>query len=562
MNKHNVIVLLESLLDRIIKVEETGKYKLEGILSKQEISALNSVLEYLREDISAEEKPSANIQPSQEEVAPYPINTASLGNKTPLDQETILCLDFGTAMSKAFASNGDDENLYDLAVGKRAGQTNSLYAVASSLYIDKSGRVLFGEQAIKESLQKNNVDNIDSKRIDSIKDMICKGDTINLDAVHLEEEFNPTEFSFTKADIVTLYLAYLTDMACSELEERHKSSRYVRRRFTIPVLPPERETWAKKQLVELLARAQVLADSLHDEWDGGLDAGRLKATLEGIRNLNELPDYLIEVKEVVLEPVAAVASRVRNFVAKKNNRRLMMIIDVGAGTIDFALFAAVESAGQGLKFFLIPESPDVLRQAGDAVDKALRRYVLMKANIEREDHDYHLINTLLVQSVRLDKEELFNEGEKIFRLENDMEISVTKQEFVECQGMQELQKAIHEKFDKVLKSVDLSWITNLAQGELDIVFTGGGSRLPIITSLGNGQIKGDTTTLICKGSIAIPSWVKELYPELEKEYPSLAVAIGGCSRDLPQVAPESFQTFGGEAGNQGKWVIKPEYKGS
>ena len=562
MNKHNVIVLLESLLDRIIKVEETGKYKLEGILSKQEISALNSVLEYLREDISAEEKPSANIQPSQEEVAPYPINTASLGSKTPLDQETILCLDFGTAMSKAFASNGDDENLYDLAVGKRAGQTNSLYAVVSSLYIDKSGKVLFGEQAVKESLQRNNLDNIDYKRIDSIKDMICKGETINLDAAYLEGEFNPTEFAFTKADIVTLYLAYLTDMACSELEERHKSSRYVRRRFTIPVLPQEREVWAKKQLVILLARAQVLADSLHDRWGGGLDAGRLKATLERIKSLNELPDYLAQVKEVVLEPVAAVGSRVRKLDVFENKRRLMMIIDVGAGTIDFALFATVEVVEERLKFFLIPKSTNVLRQAGDAVDKVLRRFVLTKANMEREDQDYHLINASLIQSVRFDKEELFNEGKKIFRLENDMEISVTKQEFVESQGMQELQNAIHEKFDNVLKSVDPSWVTELAQGELDIVFTGGGSRLPIITSLGNRQIKRDTGTLICKGATAIPTWVKELYPELEKEYPSLAVAIGGCSRDLPQVAPESFTTFGGEAGKQGEWVIPPEYKGS
>ena len=169
---------------------------------------------------------------------------------------------------------------------------------------------------------------------------------------------------------------------------------------------------------------------------------------------------------------------------------------------------------------------------------------------------------MLTQRIRIDKEELFNEGEKIFRLENDMEISVTKQEFVESQAMQELKKAIHNKFENVLESIDPSWVTELAKGELDIVFTGGGSRLPIVRSLGNRQIKCHATTLTCNGSTEVPSWVKELYPELENEYPYLAVAIGGCSKNLPQVAPDSFQTFGGEAGNQGEWVINPVYKGS
>ena len=500
MNKYEAIVLLESLSDRIIESEETGKYKLGGILSTHEISALKFALDYLREDFPTEEDRGCD-QFSQIEITPYPVNLASLDNNSPLNEDTILCLDFGTAMSKAFASDGDDNNLFDLAVGKRAGQTNSIYAVTSSLYIDQSGKVFFGERAVKESLQKNNVDNVDSKRIDSIKDMICKGDTVNLDATYLEEEVNPTEFSFSKADIVTLCLAYLTDMACSELEERHGCSRYVMRRFTMPVLPPERKVWANQQLVELFVRAQVLADSLHDKWDDGLDAGRLKATLEGIKKLNELPNYLVQAQEVTLEPVAAVASRVRNFKVKQNKRRLMMIIDVGAGTIDFALFASVESVEKGLVFFLIPGSTGVLRQAGDAVDKALRRYILKKANMEPEDNDYYLINAVLTQRIRIDKEELFNEGEKTFRLENDMEISVTKQEFVGSQAMQELKKAIHNKFENVLESIDPSWVTDLAKGELDIVFTGGGSRLPIVRSLGNRQIKCHAATLTCNGSI-------------------------------------------------------------
>ena len=52
MNKYEAIVLLESLSDRIIESEETGKYKLEGILSTHEISALKFALKYLREDLA------------------------------------------------------------------------------------------------------------------------------------------------------------------------------------------------------------------------------------------------------------------------------------------------------------------------------------------------------------------------------------------------------------------------------------------------------------------------------------------------------------------------------
>jgi hypothetical protein len=557
VDKDNALILLENILDRIEKDEETGKYKLEGVISEKEREALDIAFKKLGGNISTHKTEKENTFSKQIDSNPYPINTDSLDLSTAQDQETILCLDFGTAMSKAFASNSDDLILYDLAVGRRAGQANPIFSVVSSIYINKSGKVLFGEQAVTESL---NGDIDSSKRIDSIKDIICKDAIRDLETVPIEKEFNPTEYFFTKGDIVTLYLAYLTDMATTELVERHDSSRYVRRRFTRPVLPPERATWAEEQLIKLLAKAQILADTLHDKWNTGLDAGKLKATLEYINELDELPTYLIE--DAVLEPVAAVASRVRNFEAKDDKRRLMMVVDVGAGTIDFALFVEMEKVGDALRFFEIPGSIHVLRQAGDAVDKALRRYVLKKANIEYEDPDYHLINASLIQRIRIDKEDLFNNGEKLFKLENDSEIQVTKQKFIESSGMLELQKAIHAKFIEVLENVKTSYIKELAKGVLTIIFTGGGSKLPIIRSLVNQQLSINGIVLNCIGSTPTPPWVNEEYPELENEYPPLAVAIGGCSRELPQVAPDSFDDFGGDDGTKGPWDIPPSFKGS
>lgn len=300
-----------------------------------------------------------------------------------------------------------------------------------------------------------------------------------------------------------------------------------------------------------------MGDTLHGEWDNGIDIASAKQVLTDIRNLKKLPNYLVD--DGVVEPVAAVGSRVRSFHCKSDLRRLLLVVDVGAGTIDYALFAEVHKTGSPIQVWEIRESVQVLRQAGDAVDKLLRRYILKKADVTTSDHDFHMIDADLSLRIRQMKEQLFREKRITFSLTNDRSGEITLSEFIEQPGVQEFEKSIHEKFAQCLGDAHKSWIDGLGGGGLAVVFTGGGATLPMVRSLGNKSPFAHGQQLHIQPSTPIPPWVQEKYPELSGEFSQLAVAIGGASRSIPILAPKTFQEFGGLEATG--WVIPPARKG-
>lgn len=562
MDQIKTLYILENLLERLEQVGDTNKWKLEGIVSETERKALIAAFESLSgspyESMKAEDviHESASFQPISLNPVhkPLPLVLASLEMDEPESSEVLLCLDFGTAMSKAFATEESDETLLDLKIGECAGQNYPVFSLISSIFITNSGRILFGSRAVNESLH---AELNGRRRFDSIKDILCKDVVSDLDESPLEKDFNPTNVSLTKGDIVTLFLGFFTDMATTALQEQFQISRYVSRRFTRPVLPPERAAWAEDQLRKLLARAQIIADSLHGKWSDGIDVHQAKVLLTEVKNLEAIPMFLID--EGIVEPVAAVASRFRNFVCKDNSRRLLMVVDVGAGTIDYALFAEVKQKGASLKLFEIPNSLQVLRQAGDMVDKLLSRFILEDANVSTTDFDRQMIEADLANRIRQLKEDLFLKKSVQYALSNDATGEINLVDFLGRKNVKEFENQIHEKFRNVLSSVHPSWIENLGKGILPIIFTGGGANLPMVRSLEDKSITVHGRTLKCEGSTAIPRWINEEYPELSNEYPHLAVAIGGASRDIPQFAPGTFNEFGGLQVDE--WKIETALKG-
>ena len=560
MNQEKAAIFLENLIERIEKEKNSNKWKIDGVISDKERKALVYAFQLVTGG-KPPEPASTAVVIAESEIIPSAVKTValnlnSLSIDSPENPGVLLCLDFGTAMSKAFATEDSDEILLDLEIGRRAGQENPIYSLQSSVFITDDGRILFGHRAISES---THTVTGPRKRFDSIKDILCKDVIHNLDNSPLDKEFNPTDVALSKGDMVTLFLAYFTDMAVSELAgERFKKSRYVRRRFTRPVLPPDRAPWAEEQLRTLLARAQILADTLNGKWQDGIGVQEAKYILDEIRNLEEIPTFLVD--DGVVEPVAAVGSRVRNYICSSDKKRLLMVVDVGAGTIDFALFAEVEKKGEPPHIWEVPGSVQYLRQAGDTVDKLLRRYILQKADISTTDSDYHLINAELSLNIRNLKEELFREGVVGYSLTNDATGEVHLDGFLEQRGVKELENAIHEKFRQVLNNVHPSWIDGLGHGLVPVVFTGGGAQLPMVRSLDGKQEIIHNKSLEIKSAVPIPRWVNEEYEELINEYLHLAVAIGGASRNLPTLAPQTFEEFGGLEAHG--WTIKPAYKGS
>jgi hypothetical protein len=182
----------------------------------------------------------------------------------------------------------------------------------------------------------------------------------------LDEAANPTSVALSWADVITLYLGYLTDIATSDLADK-KGSRYVRRRFARPCWEPGRDAWGAGELRLMLAKAQIVADTFHDRWQGGIPADEVKATLQVINELDQFPEYLLA--EGVQEPIAAAASRVET---GERHRGLFVVVDVGAGTSDFAAFWTDQNPKAGTnKVWLIPGTVKALTQAGDSVDGSM-----------------------------------------------------------------------------------------------------------------------------------------------------------------------------------------------
>ena len=283
------------------------------------------------------------------------------------------------------------------------------------------------------------------RRFDNLKRMFSHAEVNqDLDHVMLPPGVDPTESGLTKGNLLLLYLAWLTDLAHRALGDLREGGgipidvteqdlRCVKRRYAIPCFTEaqdasvggsERSVWAEKILTQAILRAQVVADTLHEEWDS-LDTFRAKAVIDAANELGaaDLPAVLAE-QASVREPIAAGASLFDEELEDLDdvngnlaaNRKFLMVIDAGAGTTDFAMFQVFpEKDDSGRRYALLSPSVRMSRVAGNAVDEVLRPLVLHACGIDpgtgapRSEEDFAMIKVDLEAQIRNIKETLFRE---------------------------------------------------------------------------------------------------------------------------------------------------------
>ena len=359
---------------------------------------------------------------------------------------------------------------------------------------------------------------------------MSRGDLDHIVSQFVGKDVNPTLFEFTKGELITLYLSFLTDLACSELAHRDVS-RYVLRRFAMPAWQTERADWADQLMRKMLAQAQILADTFSGQWAGGLDAALVRGAFDALGEVGSLPEYLIE--QGVLEAIAAASSSLPRGTGE---RRLYMVVDVGAGTTDYGLFVVATPKGQDdrPKIWEVPNTTVVLRQAGDTIDKILLRRILEQEGIESGDPEYDHVNSDLLLRIRDLKEGMFRDGTANYNLPTDATGSVDRANFLSDERVAKFAAGLKRHFLNSLEKADPSWIKGLADDDLTVVLTGGGATLPMVRELGEGVVKAHGVVLACKLAPYAPTWLTERYPDLEPEYPQLAVSIGGAAEELPR----------------------------
>lgn len=543
MNRDVATVLLRSLLGRVAADPGTGVLAL-GSVSALEREALEEALLALGGDAPR----VAPLAPPTQPPAPLPENAPSpvvvgpprvpsvalcldsLAAHDIGDPSILLCLDFGTAMSKAYATvieDGDATEQLPLRLGERAKAAGGvIYPVPSSFWIADDGRIYLGPQAIALSTLNDGANG--RQRFDSLKRELTQGLTAaSLDHVTLDRSINPTSTALSQADALTLFLAYLTDLACSELGERYGKSRFVRRRFALPSWDEERRKWGEQTLRDLLARAQVVADTFHGLWDRGIDVRVAKAVLDEVRGMQRLPLHLVA--EGVAEPLAAGASRLRN---DEPTRSWAIVVDVGAGTSDFALFVVSEDPDRGIfRAWPVKACSGALQMAGDTLDKALRSAIMEHARVSSEDSDYRHVVTSLNQRVRGWKEDLFRDGFCTYTLTNGARGTIDLQDFLARDAVGQFGARLRETFLETLHRADASFPAALAPQGIRLLLTGGGANLPMVKSLGSLPIRLHGYDVECRGAALVPDAFSG-DEEMTLAYPQLAVAIGGAMPDV------------------------------
>ena len=460
---------------------------------------------------------------------------------TPYTGPLHLCLDFGTAMSKACAWNKESDTPMPLRIGLAAGEpASSPYATNSAIFISRNGLAFVGQAAVNRAAA---ADPEHHRAFQSIKDILTVGPMTDLrDPVPVL--FNPNERPVSRKEIVALYLAFLTDSALLALREDYgEGSRNIPRSYTKPVFDPSRDEWATEILTECAVAGQVLADRFSGRWSHGIPLDALRVAVAQADAAEQCP---VAEGLILPEPVAAFASRVRNVFPEGYARHLMMVIDVGAGTTDFAMFARVDREGE-MNLFRIKDSVTTIRIAGNAVDDALVDYLMLQAGVTEGHSRRRAITADLQREIRLIKEELFTKRTVTRQLVNDMKTEATREGFEECQAMIQLRDRMEEKFHEVLSAIDSSW---LSFRRLEVFLTGGGASLDMVTRLAaeRSVVVGEKTVTPVRVTEP-PPWLEEECEDVIGFYAQLAVCIGGACHGAGQThlgVEREVEAFGGD----------------
>ena len=563
MNNASAVALISNLLGRLMP--NGAAYQLPGgIISNQEVQALRSMI-----GSGADEGGQPTAPAIVNAKAMPTLDLRALDRTEPAVSDTLLCLDFGTAMSKAWASKVGLDQVYPATLSTEANQEAG-FPLVSSLYFSRSGRIFFGEDAYNQSLaDAGRGDAAEARRYDNLKRELSDGVPANLDVSPLPDGINLTATEFSKGDAILLYLAFLTDLSVRSLAKQIPSEwsqrseiRYMRRRFAMPCFPTDREAWISGWMRTAILRAQIVADTLSGRWHE-LQIDDVKRVLDAVRSVSKLPDYLLDEIPNVKEPVAAAAARFGEdggatedgIFGEGIGRSFMLAIDAGAGTTDFAMFMVSRTrADDPYKYQTISQTVEGCNFAGNAVDRQLRDLIVDKSSrrfrgVGGSDDDLRFFDADLTRRLRRIKEEILTVGRYRGTIGRDVVVAIERNEFLESTGMAEFNRNLVQQRDDVIRKIPESFTGLLRQRDqtlnVKVMLTGGTSRLPIFQSLADEFVSIDGLKVRFTRVDAQPRWLQRLGREdVLGIFPQFSVAIGGSIQDLPKDAG-NIDLFGG-----------------
>lgn len=548
-------IILANLRERI-EIGSDGKFRLPGLITQKELDALDHFISgdakapllLARGPMHEPEAPAVEPFVAAEPAVTLDLSTLALPEA---DASYRVCLDFGTAMSKATFIHDVDEEMEDIEVLKLGipGDQEEIdeNMLVSSVFIDTEGLFWFGQKAVEQS---QSTAEGGHARMDNIKRALSEG---NL-AEALDGKFNPTRQRLTYEDIVLAYLTFFTwTINCALLnnEKTNEARRNFRRRFAMPCFPRANARIVESKLRILLGEAQVLSDTFGDELHSGLPLSRF---LTAIRQLRAEQRSYPFIELTVTEPLGVAGSLLS---WRNSHDSLALVLDIGAGTSDFSLYRLNVTESDDGSFRSVAGEVDGtargITEAGNHLDKLLKGYILGKAGISSGHPNFERISYRLESNIRENKETLFNSHSVLVVLDSASgeSVEVSREEFMALDEVKAFEQSLRATLVEVMEAADpawVEWIRTKAGRYLTIVLTGGGATLPMAKRLAEGTVTAHGITIPVAAAKSFPAWLEKDYADLEASYPRIAVSLGGARRNIIRPLGRLLTTTGDGVG--------------
>lgn len=440
-------------------------------------------------------------------------------------KDLILCLDFGTSLSKAYAcaskGKGKFPQLIDIELVESDDPVKR-YFLPSELFIHE-GRIHFGAAARSKF---EIVEASQNRLIDSPKQYMTLGTEVaNLHQKPLRSEQDPSQ-SLSQRDALVLYLSHLNYLAEKSLENQGLSTD-IRRRYAHPAWDKTTADANSRAMARVMAEAVALSRVYSVEFLDSMSLETAKQVTLSVRASDDenLPFGLLI--DPVLEATAAGAGAL--MMTQRGRRKPYVVLDIGAGTTDISGCLCVNNPkNQAVRVWEVTGARETIPMAGNIIDSILLNEILKKCSAAEGTTEYSQVHQALRKTIRTHKETLFVHGTLSDRLVSGEDFEIKLSQFLKIDAIERL-------FGKIKTAVtDAAFKVVGDDAPVTLVATGGGANLPVVEDLVSGPIRKNGGSLKLQLRHAMPNNLRAAYPELNEVYPQLAVAIGGAHPELAE----------------------------
>lgn len=432
-----------------------------------------------------------------------------------------LCIDFGTAFSKAAAAPTGAWSRFDPASVRPlmlSAEGQNAFLLDSAVFVDED-RVLFGRAALNEADAQ-----ADSKRaaLRSFKTLLSVSDLDRALNTNAPLTIDPHRV-FQMRDLIVLYLAYLLasiDRAIAADPILAQGGTFSRR-YAAPAWRAGDSAGMHDVIVRLFGEAEAFRAIV----------GKRILAPDGLslRTISDaLPKAMDQAEALEMGLIyEATAAAAYTSVGLESASSHMIVVDMGAGTTDIAALARL-----GPRTIELPEARVTLKQAGDFIDRVIANRVLESAKWAKRQQEKTELWGVLMHQMGDIKEAIMADGRATLRNQG-RSISLSFKEIEKDEDFREFYKSLRDAYDHALAIVRDD---ARARGRSDVqaIAVGGGAATPFIQDLIRRKMESTRPRVIPRP--ATPDWAhaREFRGNLAPVFPQLAIAIGGA------LAPDSM----------------------